>query len=70
MLVLTVAGATWSRMASTVMPASIPPRRQQVPGHGLGGTDRHLVRMLAERALDRHGLRPVAHIVDVPCALM
>src|SRR5664280_3853666 len=35
---------------------------QQVPGHRLRGTHRYLVRMLAERALDRHRLRPVAHL--------
>ena len=27
---------------------------QQVAGHRLGGTDRHLVGMIAERAFDRH----------------
>src|ERR1022692_1374406 len=35
---------------------------QQVPGHRLGGTYRHLVGVLAEGTLDRHRLRPVAHL--------
>src|ERR1035438_3990115 len=35
---------------------------EQVPGHRLGGTHRHLVGVLAKGTLDRHGLRPVAHI--------
>ena len=35
---------------------------QQMPGHGLGGTDRQLVGMVAERALDGHRLQLVAEL--------
>ncbi len=48
---LMVGGATWSRRASTLKTASTAAgRTQQVPGHGLGGTDRQLVGVVAERA--------------------
>ena len=35
---------------------------QQVPGHRLGGTDRHFVGVVAEGPLDRHGFGFVADV--------
>ena len=43
---------------------------EQVPGHRLRGTHRDLVGVVAEGALDRQRLGPVATSVEVPCALM